>query len=117
MATIPKESIHLLGINIQGDIGPWTCYRNINRGTVVFLRAPPKEPASELQAMLRLKWTRIARLWQGITEQQRDDWRNVAKINRLRLSGYNLFLWHHCKQDYGLLKTLTRHAGITLTPI
>lgn len=117
MVMIPKESIHLLGINVQGDIGPWTCYRNIRRGTTVFLRSPPKEPPSELQSMLRLKWSRIARLWQGISQVERNKWIKVARINRLRISGYNLFLWFHCTRDFGLLKTLTRHAGIELTPI
>lgn len=114
MAVIPKESIHLLGINIQGDIGPWTCYRNIRRGTVVYLQAPPKEPASELQAMLRLKWCRIARLWRGLSDSQRDQWNAATRIARLRLSGYNLFLWHHCKLDYGLLTTIERKSNITL---
>jgi len=117
MAVIRPESISLLGLNIQGDIGPWTCYRNIKRGTVVFLRSPPKEPASELQSMLRLKWSRIARLWKGINQLERDKWISVAKVNKLRISGYNLFLWYHCKKDRGLLKTLTRHAGIEPTPI
>ena len=117
MATIRADAIHLLGVNIQGDIGPWTCYRNFNRGTVVFLKAPPKEPASELQGMLRTKWTRIARLWQGIGSSERNDWRFVVRVNGLRLTGYNLFLWHHCKKDYGLLSTLTHHAKRSLRTI
>jgi hypothetical protein len=116
VATIRADAIHLLGINIQGDIGPWTCYRNFNRGTVVFLKAPPKEPPSELQNMLRLRWTRLARLWKGLSQVDRDKWIAVARINRLRISGYNLFIFHHCRKDHGLLKTLTRHAGIDLYP-
>jgi hypothetical protein len=117
MAVITANAISLLGINIQGDIGPWTCYRNFRRGTVVFLRAPPKEPASELQAMLRLKWSRISRLWKGLDQVDRNKWNKVAKDNNLRISGYNLFVWHHCKKDYGLLKTLMTKSKISLSPI
>lgn len=117
MATIARESIHLLGINIQGDIGPWTCYRNFRRGTVVFLKAPPKEPASEFQSMLRRKWCRIARLWQGIGSFERSQWNLVATRNNLRIHGFNLFMFHHCRKDYPTLKTLTRRAKITLTTI
>jgi hypothetical protein len=116
MAVIPKTSITLLGFNIQGDLGPWTCYKNARRGTVVFLRAPPRVPASAWQIDARKRWTAIARLWRAATPQQRTAWKLAASKAKLRTTGYGLFLWHHCHHDYPTLATIEAAADLTLTP-
>jgi hypothetical protein len=104
----------LLGTNVQGDVGPLTCYTSTPGRTVYFLKAPPKEPPSPRQCHVLAKWIALADLWRCIAQAQREAWAAAARAARLRITGYNLFVWYQMTKDIGPIHTIERQTGVKL---
>lgn len=104
------------GWNPTGDWGPLTIYTAKNKKPVLFLKAPPKVPASIRQAFVRGKMTIIAQCWSTLPQADKDNWEAASKKARLRMTGYGLFQWFHWRGDPKTLATIERQSGQTLTP-
>lgn len=103
-----------MGINIQGDFGPWTCYKSKKGKFVIFLKSPPGKPPSELQKKDRQLFRMAALAWRGLTEDVREAWELATKRLSLRLTGYNLFVWYYIKKDRAVIATIEHQSGLTL---
>jgi hypothetical protein len=71
-----------LGLKIQGDLGPFTCYTS-KRGRVVwYLKAPPKEPPSWEQILQQNLFRYVGWAWQALAPHQREQWERVEREYR-----------------------------------
>jgi len=109
--------LKFLGLNTQGDLGPWTFYTSKDKGLVWYPKAPPLTPASYLQSVQRNKWRLCARLWASYTQDQRDAWLQAALRARLWIGGYNLFVYVVTKPDTSVLPAIERASDIDLPDI
>lgn len=107
----PPAIYQMLGLNVQGDIGPYTTYRSKRGKMVIFLRAPPRVPPSDWQINIRNRWTVIAAAWASLPAAVRAAWLRTARRAHLRMSGYNLYLLLNCNPDPAALATICRLAG------
>jgi len=114
MALIPNNLLPLLGIWPGGDLGPYTIYTTRRRGVVWFPRSPPKQPPNYLQRRHRNKWRFAARAWSASTIAIRQAWSNAARLARLTISGYNLFIFYEVTKNRSIIETVERQTGITL---
>lgn len=108
---IPKELVRMLGMNQQGDLGPLTTYTNKNGKLVVFPRAPPLNPPTPEQKALRQKFASVALLWHAMPRRKKDEWLQLARSARLRMTGYGLFTWWVITHDNTTLETIRRQAN------
>jgi hypothetical protein len=100
-----------LGLKIQGDLGPFTCYTS-KRGKVVwYLKAPPKEPPTWEQVLQQNLFQCVGWAWQALAPPQREQWERVTKRARLRITGYDLFTYLETSGDEAALATIERQAG------
>lgn len=114
MAFQEPDAVRLWGWNVQGDIGPLTIYTSRRRQVVVFDKAPPLEPASYTQLVMRNRWRLAARAWQALTASNRSAWEEATQKGKLMLTGYNLWIWWITKQQRGALETIVRQTGVNL---
>lgn len=106
---------HVLGLNVQGDLGPLTWYTSGRGKFVWYPRAPPTEPASPIQAQLRAEFTAAAATWRSLTSDQRSNWELASQRARLRINGYNLWVWYSRVRNRQQLASIERAAGLSLT--
>jgi hypothetical protein len=112
---IPEKSLlHILGFNVQGDLGPITCYQNRNNRLVWYLRAPPQKPPTAEQITQREKFRLAASLWRELTPLQKSHWNTAAQRGHLRISGYNLFTFLIATEDWAIIDTLQHQTGTPL---
>ena len=104
----------LLGFLVQGDLGPWTCWTKPRRRIVVFLRAPPKTPATFDQIHQRNLWKEHARIWQQLSSEERSQWKLAAKLANLRITGFNLFLHARSNTNSNTHLTIAKRFALTL---
>lgn len=104
----------LLGLLMQGDLGPWTCYTKPRRRIVIFLRAPPKTPETFDQRHQRNLWKEHARIWRTLTHAEREQWRLAAKLANLRITGFNLYLHARSNTNSNTHATIASKFALTL---
>ncbi len=103
-----------LGFRPTGDIGPYTIYTMRNGNIVWYNRAPPKEPASYRQKILRNRWRMAAAAWQRLPDVDRKNWQQAAKKARLDITGYNLWIFYSTTQERAAIRTIERISKIQL---
>jgi len=104
----------LLGLLVQGDLGPWTCWTKPRRRIVVFLSAPPKTPATFDQKHQRNKWVADSIIWQALNAGEREQWRLAATRANLRVTGFNLFMHARSNTNSNTHLTIAKRFNITL---
>jgi len=104
----------LCGTNIQGDIDGLTLYVSSRGKVVAFLRAPPHKPPSQDQVTMRNRWRAAGAAWAAIPAGQRDNWLLAAKQARLRITGYNLWVFWITRHDPAPIRTIERLTGLPL---
>lgn len=114
MATHSQLIPHWIGWNPTGDLGPYTMYTSRKRIVVFFDKAPPKTPASYRQKVMRNRWRNAAATWQKKTKAERLPWQKAAKLARLQLTGYNLFLFWSVTHDRAAIATIERQTKVSL---
>lgn len=109
-----EDSFSILGLQLWGDIGPFTVFRN-KRGEVIwYLKAPPTKPASALQKIYRDRWRAAAIQWQALTKKKQQRWELASKRASLGITGYNLFLYWRTTSDDLAIRTIERQTGFEL---
>jgi len=106
----------MLGWNMQGNLGPFTVYQNKHGKPVFFLTAPQKEPPSQARLTQRARFTAAATAWKTLDPAARNAWSLAARLARLRITGYNLWVWYQTKGDYPTIRTIERATATTLLP-
>lgn len=112
-----ENLLPLLGINSQGDLGPWTMYTDKQKGLVFFIKAPPLEPPSLLQTSVRNAVKLSAYTWRSLSAAQRADWETAARRTHLKIHGYNLFTFWIITKDDPCIHTVERLSKIKLIPL
>lgn len=113
MATLNIMLFSILGLNIQGDLGPYTCYTTKRRDRVVFLKAPPHTLPSHYQAHLRNKFRRIAVDWAKLSDADKATWELATKLAKTSCTGYDLFTYAQFPNRDKVVDTVFRQAGLT----
>jgi hypothetical protein len=111
---ITPKLLSILGLRVQGDVGPWTTYTNRRGRFVFYLHSPPKKPFTRRQLHQQAKLIIIARLWLTLTPADRRGWSAAADRANLRISGFNLFCFSYLKRDTTLARTIQTKTKINL---
>jgi len=103
-----------LGFSPTGDLGALTGYTSKRGKPVWYLKAPPKTPPTGYQIHHRNVFRQTAAAWRALSDVERANWMEAARLARLHLTGFNLFVWYQIKGDTAVIQTIERHSGITL---
>lgn len=103
-----------LGLNVQGDLGPWTFYQSSRGPRIWFVKAPPLMPPTPAQISVMNQFRLAAYNWRALEPQRRADWLSSAKRAKLRITGYNLFVYWQLKGDDATIRTVERLSGLQL---
>lgn len=114
MRTKLTSLLHLIGLQVQGDIDGVTCYRSARKPLIWYLKAPPTKPPSDLQIWQRQRWTDILQDWLDFSDAARLAWMRLATLGHLRIHGLNLYIWWRCSEDDSIIQTLERQTGISV---
>lgn len=112
--TFRKTIIQLIGVRVQGDVGPLTIYQSRRHQLVFYPKAPPLNPPSHLQRLQHARWRAAARTWRALTPAYQARWNRAAARAHLPISGYAAFLAFFTKPDPQALATLERQTGQNL---
>ena len=114
MQTAVPKTFTYLGLKIQGDLGPFTCYTSSQGQVVWYLKAPPKTPPSWQQFNQRDTFVYTGWCWSCLTPAQKAVWKAVAARACLRITGYDLFTYYCVTGDEPPIETVERQATIAL---
>lgn len=114
MKTIPPQIHQFLGVNTNGDLGPYTFYTSKRKRLVVFLKTWPKDPATYNQTLNRNRWRHAAIRWRRLSTSARNDWTLLARRANTTVTGYNLFIFYMMNTNIKIIETLQRQTGINV---
>lgn len=83
----------------------------------MFLRAPPRKPATWAQHQQRHVFRHTAAYWQDLTPANRAHWNTLTRRANLRITAYNLFVHVTTRAQDATLATLLHQTGITDTQL
>ena len=115
MAQQDNKILALIGFNCTGDMGPYTFYRSSKGQLVFFPRAPALNPPTMTQRVIRQRFVTAGALWRGLTDANQADWLRATVLAKLRITGYNLWLYWCMTSDRGAIAYVERVSGLTLT--
>ena len=101
----------MLGLTVSGDLGDITIYTSKRRRRVYFVKAPPLEPPSPAQQVMRSRWSQALDAWRRMSPGDRETWQRVCERAHLRINGINLWIWNQTRPDDGTIATIERIAG------
>lgn len=107
----------ILGLQVQGDLGPITMYtqRKAGRRSIVaFPKIWLSDPTSIKQLNHRNRIRNAAAAWMNLSPTQKLNWKLAARKLSLRTNGYATFVTFHMTQDHDFVRTIERQSGITL---
>jgi len=111
------DILRYLGLNTQGDLGPWTFYTGRRGQLVFFIKSPPLEPPSQLQTSRRNAFRLNGYLWRRLSPQHQRDWETAAKRAHLMINGHNLFTFWNLTKDHAAIRTVERLSRMKLIPL
>lgn len=114
MKNLKPSIFQFLGVNTNGDAGPYTFYTSHRKRLVIFLKTWPKDPATYHQTLNRDKWRHAALRWKALTQTTRDDWETISKRAHLTISGFNLYMHYMTKRGRATVEAVQRIAGINV---
>jgi len=117
MALAPMQLGQILGLQVQGDLGPMTCYTQKKkhiRSIVLFPKIWLSDPTTTQQTNHRNRVRAAARAWWQLPAAERANWIKAAKRLSLRANGYAVWTYWHMMQLRAPIETIERQSGITL---
>lgn len=114
MALELKSLISVLGWTVQGDLGGWTMYTSHRRSLVFYAKAPPLDPPSYGQSLIRLNFSNAAAQWSILTDEERMSWREANQLIQSRITPYNLWLAVALKDTDQRFESLQRTTQLPL---
>lgn len=117
MALSPMKLGQILGLQVQGDLGPMTCYTQKHkhrRSVVLFPKIWLSDPTTIKQRNHRDRVRQAATAWHALPPNERRNWLQAAKRLSLRANGYALWTYWHMIQLRAPIETIERQSGITL---
>jgi len=114
MAQSLASLVTMSNLGVSGDIGGMTFYNSAQGKVIAFPAAPPKEPPSSAQLVMRQRWRLAMKTWSNLSAQQRQTWRQAVTGAGLKISAVNLWLWYQLYRDRATMATIERQSGVTL---
>lgn len=106
--------LNLLGWRPTGDLGGLTGYTSKRGRGVWFLKAPPKEPPTDVQRHCRNKFRLAAFAWTQLDDQARAAWTSAQDLAHMNITGYNLFIYWQLTKDEAAIRTIEHQTGLVL---
>ena len=113
-STALASMLGVLGIHVQGDIGPWTVYTDRYGRKKWFLFSPPTKPPTPPQIAQRERFKAAQKNWKLLTEQQKKDLETACLKTSLVLTGQNLFISAQLTGKQESLQVLARQTKLPL---
>lgn len=104
-----------MALQVQGDIGPLTCYTDSVGRLIAFLKAPPRVPETLNQKRNRDKFVAAGLAWRGLTSADRQCWRLACSKANLACTHFNLWVACWIRNDWSFARTISAQTGIPLT--
>ncbi len=114
---VDTKLLRFMGLNTQGDFGPWTFYTGARQQLVFFIKAPPLEPPSPAQTTRRNAFRLNAYVWRSISQAARENWERASQVAHLKITGWNLFTYWNLTYDRATIATIERITGLFLLPL
>lgn len=105
-----------LGLIVSGDLDGVTIYTDRFGRKILYPKAPPKEPPTELQVYMRTRFRAAQAQYMALSAPDRALWELLACRANLCMTGQNLLIHIAMKDAFTLLDTLMRQTGVTVTP-
>lgn len=81
----------------------------------MFSKAPPLDPPTTRQLIMRARWRTAAAAWSAQTPEEREQWNTAATRGRLDLPGYALWVYAWTGSNTGpTIATIERQSETTL---
>lgn len=109
--TIPWN---LIAMEVSGDIGDHTIYTNRFGKKVVFPKAPPDKPPTFNQMIQRARFKNAQASWSSLSSEEKDALEHSTKVLSAPLTGQNLWISCHTRNDFSDVNTFERQSGIAL---
>lgn len=107
---------NLIGLEVSGDVGPLTIYRNKNRKKVAFPKDFRQEQASEARLRQRERFRQAQANWKALTDEEKQALEACAHTLSLCATGQNVYISVSLRHDQSGYTTLSRQSGIELPP-
>lgn len=107
----------ILGLQVQGDLGPitmYTQYKAGRRSIVAFPKIWLSDPTTIKQLHHRNRVRNAATAWRNLTPEVRLKWKLAARKLSLRTNGYALWVTWHMTRDRHMIATIERQSGLAL---
>jgi hypothetical protein len=117
MAKSHVQDGSIIGLNVQGDLGPITFYTQFKAGkrTIVgFAKIWLSDPTTLKQLNHRNRVRNAATTWNALGDHEKKNWQTACSRLSLRLNGYALWTYYQMTADRRSIVTIERQAGITL---
>lgn len=114
MSTALASTLGLLGIEVQGDIGPWTVYTDRYGRKKWFLFSPPTKPPTAPQIAQRARFQQAQKNWADLTAQEKENLETACKKTSLVLTGQNLFISAQLTGRQEALQVIARQTDLPL---
>lgn len=108
--------LNLLGIEISGDLGDLTLFRDRFGKLISFQKSPPNKPASALQQAQRARFQCLVRAWTSLPESQRAAYELASRSLSLMCTGHNVWMHVGLTGAYDELATIARLSKQSLEP-
>ena len=105
-----------IGMIVSGDVDGVTIYTDRHARKVVFPKAPPKEPPTDLQIFSRNRFKSAQAEFMSISPTQKAAYERLTQRASLCLTGQNLFIHVAMMHTFATLTTLQVQTGISVNP-
>jgi len=104
----------MLGIQVQGDLGPWTIYTDRKGRKKWFLYSPPTKPPTPNQLVARNRFRTAVLNWKALTAEQKFNLEEACRRLSLCITGQNLFVSTQLTHKQTAYATVARQSRLTL---
>lgn len=115
---MPKHlPLSLLGLNVSGDLGPWTIYTDRYGKKIAFPISPPKEPPTNPQLWQRNRFRAAQALWSVLDDGAKASLEEACRRLSFAFTGQNLFISCLLRSDWTGYRTVAAQSGLVLPPL
>ncbi len=114
VSTANASQLGLLGLHVQGDLGPWTIYTDRKGRKKWFLYSPPTKPPTDKQITQRQRFTNAQANWMVLTQTEKLNLEKACVMQSMAFTGQNLFISAQLTGKQAALQVIARLTGLTL---
>ena len=114
VSTANAKQLGMLGMRVQGDLGPWTIYTDKKGRKKWFLYSPPTKPATPNQIIHRNRFKTAIESWKALPDDEKAALENASRAASLSITGQNLFVSALLTSRSVSYAAVARQTGITL---